>query len=199
MTYFSKIHDAVHNVSHQDISTTFSNARGYRSSKILLFTIAIAFSVVTNTNVIAESPCCGEKKHDSTSCSKNHKDVASISGCATSAKSTSGCAPSGCRGAKTKFGKAKVISNLRSRLISLKAEMEKSTQPTFDARSYDIHRIVGQSDDESLQIIIKEVKLIERAFAEKLNHNVSPFRLPNNKAKQISYLSNRIEDLQKIL
>ena len=115
------------------------------------------------------------------------------------ATATSGCTPSACRGAKTKFGEAKVISNLRSNLITLKADMEKSKSPSFDERSYDIHGIVGTSDDESLAIIANEVLLIEDAFAKKLNHQASEFTLPENKAKQVQYLSLRINELKKRL
>ena len=118
---------------------------------------------------------------------------------ATAAATTSGCTPSNCRGAKTKFGEAKVISELRLNLIDLKAEMEQSKSPAFEARSYDIHGIVGETDDESLDILVKEVKIVEAAIAEKLNQPTSDFVLPENKAKQISYLNARIEVLQDLL
>jgi len=50
-----------------------------------------------------------------------------------------------------------------------------------------------------LEIIVKEVKIVEAAFTQKLNHQSSEFALPENKAKQISYLKTRIETLQKLL
>lgn len=121
------------------------------------------------------------------------------SACCASTAATSGCTPSNCRGAKTKFGEAKVISDLRLNLIELKADMEQSKSPSFDAKSYDIHGIVGESDDESLEILVKEVKLVEEAFVQTLNHQPTEFVLPENKAKQISYLNTRIEVLQKLL
>ena len=107
MIHYSKNQKIVHDIPHHVGKTTHYNSSRYLSSKIRLLTIAIGFSVFINTNVIAESPCCGEKKHDSASCSKNHKDVAYISGCVSLAKSTSGCAPSGGRGAKNKIWRSK--------------------------------------------------------------------------------------------
>ncbi|MEO1030738.1 MAG: hypothetical protein AAFX55_05005 [Bacteroidota bacterium] len=113
--------------------------------------------------------------------------------------STSGCAPSSCRGAQTKFGEAKVISNLRSLLVSLKAKMETSTSPKFEARSYDIHNIVGESDEESLKIIIRELKVMETEVAHKTDFEPLKFALPENKAKQISYLENRLKTIEVFL
>lgn len=119
--------------------------------------------------------------------------------CSTENVQTSGCTPSSCRGATTKFGEAQVISDLRLNLIALKAEMEESKTPTFDEKAYDIHGIVGESDAESLDIIIKQVKVVEDAFAEKLNHQTAALNLPENKAKQVKYLNERIEGLKKLL
>lgn len=119
--------------------------------------------------------------------------------CSTTAESTSGCTPSNCRGAQTKFGEAKVISELRVNLIELKAELEKSDSPTFAPRSYDIHDIIGDTDEESLEKIVEEVKIVEGEFVDKLNQKFAEFELPDNKAKQIQYLSSRIELLQEVL
>ena len=119
--------------------------------------------------------------------------------CAVTTASTSGCTPSNCRGAQTKFGEAKVISELRLNLIELKAELEKSENVSFDPRSYDIHGIIGDSDDESLEIIVKEVKIVEEEIVEKLDQKIVGFELPENKAKQIQYLNGRIESLQQAL
>ncbi len=112
---------------------------------------------------------------------------------------TAGCKPSSCRGAKTKFGEAKVITNVRESLIALKTGMEKSTNPSFDSRAYDIGNIVGDTDEESLAIIVREVKLIETEFSTKLNRQFEEFLLPDNKAKQVKYLAGRIEELQNLL
>ena len=119
--------------------------------------------------------------------------------CCSATAATSGCTPSNCRGAKTKFGEARVISELRLDLIALKSEMEQSKTPTFDERSYDIHGIIGDSDDESLEIIINEIKLIEDAFAEKLEYKTNGFELPSNKAKQIDFISERINTLKQLI
>lgn len=119
--------------------------------------------------------------------------------CAATAETTSGCTPSNCRGAQTKFGEAKVISDLRINLIELKAELEKSEDVAFDPRSYDIHDIIGESDDESLEKIVTEVKIVEEEIVDKLNQKLAVFELPENKAKQIQYLNGRIESLQEVL
>ncbi|SHG29943.1 hypothetical protein SAMN04488116_0833 [Flagellimonas flava] len=117
----------------------------------------------------------------------------------TQQESTSGCSPTSCRGAKTKFGEAKVIGKLRLDLIDLKADMEKSVVPAFDPRSYDIHGIVGETDEESLDIIVKEVQIVEKEIAKKLNPKLNAFALPESKAGQIQYLSKRIQDLRALL
>jgi len=122
-----------------------------------------------------------------------------FSSCCSITAATSGCTPSNCRGAKTKFGEAKVISDLRVDLIELKAELEKSETVAFDQRSYDIHGIVGDSDDESLEIIVEEVKIVEEEIIEKLDQQLAAFELPENKAKQIQYLHGRIESLHEVL
>lgn len=123
----------------------------------------------------------------------------SSSCCSTTSESTSGCTPSSCRGAQTKFGEAKVITSLRADLISLKAEMEKSENPVFEERSYDIHGIVGDSDEESLQIIIDELEIIETAFEEKLDYTSDGLNLPDNNAGKVKYISERIGTLQALL
>ena len=160
-----------------------------RKLKNVLPAILLSIGVALSNDGMAQS-CSANEKADKTTCAKGQK---------VSESSTSGCSPSACRGAKTKFGEAKVISNLRSDLIALKATMEKSTRPVFDASAYDIHGIVGETDEESLTIMVREVKLIEKAFADKLNHRFSDFLLPKNKAKQVQYLSGRIQNLHKLL
>lgn len=141
-------------------------------------------STFIGTESIAQSSCCSSSPKTS---------------CKTSSKSTSGCTPSNCRGARTKFGEAKILTALRGNLIKLKAKMEESQTITFGARSYDIHGIVGNSDDESLEIIVKEVKIIEEEFSTKLKYKASSFVLPENKAKQVEYLNARIQALQQLL
>lgn len=111
---------------------------------------------------------------------------------------TSGCSPSSCRGSQTKFGEAKVITDLRANLIGLKSDMEKSNT-IFDARAYDIHGIVGKTDDESLEIIVREIKIIEKEFSNKTNFKLVALSLPESKAQQIAYLENRLHTLKKFL
>lgn len=159
-----------------------------------LFSLLTLASLFLTTNLFAQSTaCCASDKAKTAACATKKAD------CKTTKTATSGCSPSACRGAKTKFGEAKVISNLRLSLIDLKAEMEKSTSPKFDARSYDLHGIIGDSDDKSLAIISDEVQVVETAFAKYLDYDVPAFQLPENKAKQVQFLNARIEALKKLL
>jgi len=144
--------------------------------KNVLVASVLFWGMLAGTNAYAQKVCCSSSSN----------------------KETSGCSPSSCRGAKTKFGEAKVITKLRGELIALKAKMEKSGKVAFSSRSYDIHGIVGKSDNESLQIIVREVKLVEKEFSQKTKHSFSSFALPQNKAKQIQYLNQRIRKLQQI-
>lgn len=166
--------------------------------KSIVFSLFVAIGMLFSTNALAQSSCCGSEKKDAVNCSHDKKGEAKAS-CNKEKAATSGCTPSACRGAKTKFGEAKVISKLRKDLIALKANMEKSKKPKFDARSYDIHGIVGNSDAESLKIIIKELKIVENAFSKKMKYKNTAFSLPQNKAKQIAYLSKRIKSLNALL
>lgn len=160
-------------------------------SRKMLFMLPLVLGSFLGTDLMAQTSCCTKGKTSETAkacCSSKSSTAA-----------TSGCTPSACRGAKTKFGEAKVISNLRLSLIELKASMEKSTQPKFEARTYDIHGIIGNTDDESLAIIAKEVKLIETAFAKKKRYKTTRFTLPEQKAQQVRYLSTRIDQLKQAL
>lgn len=114
-------------------------------------------------------------------------------------ETTSGCSPSSCRGAQTKFGEAKVITQLRKALIALKAEIEQYQPVKFDARTYSIHGIVGETDAQSLDIIRNEVQRIEADFTAKLKYTPSAFLLPENKAQQVHFLQRRISDLKNAL
>lgn len=77
--------------------------------------------------------------------------------------------------------------------------MEKSESPNFEAKSYDIHGIVGDSDKESLDILVKEVQIVEEELSNKLNFNPAQFELPDNSAKQVAYLDERIDELKELL
>ncbi len=169
--------------------------------KSLTSTLVLILGLLFSTSAIAQTQCCDGEKKDKTACTTKHKDDKKTS-CDTKtakAETTSGCLPSSCRGAKTKFGEAKVISNLRGNVIALKAKMEKSKAPKFDARSYDIHDIVGNTDTESLEILIREIKLMEKEFSHKTSFQSSAFAIPENKAKQIQYLQERLSALNKFL
>lgn len=170
----------------------------------------------------AQKACCGSKKAAATETAESTSGCNTEEGakacCGTTkskgivgsiksffgageevAETTSGCNPSSCRGAKTKFGEAKSITDLRMKLIDLKAEMETYEKVEFPERSYSVHGIVGETDDESLQIIVDEVKLIESNFIKKFNLELDEFETPENKAKQVAYLTQRIETFQEAL
>lgn len=158
-----------------------------RIARILMI---FSFFLVSGSTLMAQSSCCGGEGHDEATCTEDH---------ASTVEATSGCAPSSCRGAQTKFGEAKVITSLRNTLVALKSDMEVHKGITFNNRSYDVHSIVGESDEESLQIIAKEVKLIENDFSTKLNTKFEAFQLPENSAKIVQYLKGRIKSLQGLL
>lgn len=110
-----------------------------------------------------------------------------------------GCTPSACRGAKTKFGEAKAISDLRLSLIALKSKMERHSTINFNPRSYDVHGIVGETDDQSLLIIKNEIEIIEKELIQKLNVQFPDNEFPTNKAKQVAALRAKLSILGKAL
>ena len=168
-----------------------------------LFMILLVAILSFGNYAMAQNQCCKGKNHDETVCAEHcTEDAKAKAECTTAASNkegTSGCTPSACRGAKTKFGEAKIITKLRTDLIALKADMEASKAPLFDAKSYDIHGIVGDNDDESLRILINAVQRVEKAFTDKTDYNASKFELPEGKAKQVQYLSQRIANLKTYL
>ena len=133
---------------------------------------------------VAQSCCSKDKK----CCSK-----------AVAEGKSKACTPSNCRGAKTKFSEAAVITELRESLIALKADLEQSEDPVFDSKTYNVHGIVGDSDEESIRILKDEVLIIEEAFVDLSLYNPGSFNLPENKAHQVEYLKDRIDDLHKAL
>lgn len=176
--------------------------------------------------VSAQTKCCAAKKGASTTASapacgtadKTATAEAGKTACCASTSSgvtetlralftsnsseeatTSGCTPSSCRGAKTKFGEAQAITDLRIKLIDLKADMETYEKVEFPERTYSVHGIVGETDDESLKIISTEVELMENKFVEAFKLELAAFDVPENKAKQVQYLAQRIETFQKAL
>ncbi|NAS12195.1 hypothetical protein [Poritiphilus flavus] len=136
------------------------------------------------------------------SCETKSKEAAtqeSSDGVNTAASTNSGCKPSACRGAKTKFGEARVISDLRLSLIEVKSKMENHSSISFSPRSYDIHSIIGETDDESLSIIKNEIEIIERELSQKLKVQFTEQAYPERKARLVSTLRARISDLAKLL
>ena len=163
---------------------------------------ALLIGMLFAFNADAQSKaCCSKKAEASKACCSKKDASATKADCTSSANNTktSGCTPSNCRGAKTKFGEAKVISKLREVLVALKADMEQSKTPEFSARSYDIHGIVGESDKESVAIIINEVEIIEKEFGAKLKSELPAFSLPDSEAKKVAYLNERISALHEML
>jgi len=157
--------------------------------KKLIARSALALSVLFSSNAEAQTSCCDkEKKAQTSECCGSSKN-----------EQTSGCSPSSCRGAQTKFGEAKVITDLRADLIALKALMEQSKSPVFSKRSYDIHGIVGETDEESISIIASEIQLIESEVTKTKKHRFENFELPENKARQIKYLKERITAIEEVL
>lgn len=174
-------------------------------------------------NLSAQTKCCASKKGataDAPACAGKTAtaDGAKTACCASKGSSvmaavldfmpsfaskkeatTSGCNPSSCRGAKTKFGEAKAITTLRMQLIDLKADMETYEKVKFPERTYSVHGIVGQTDEESLEIIAKEVSIIESKFVETFDLKLDAFEIPENKAKQVQYLAQRIGTFQEVL
>ena len=147
-----------------------------------LFTTAFILFLFMSTEGFAQKNCCDSKAHTEANCDKD-----------SAKEPTSGCTPSNCRCAKTKFGEAKAIIQLRQSLIEVKAIMEDSKNHAFSPRSYDIHGIVGTSDEESLKIIIKELKTVESELKQKLSYRADAFELPKEKAKQVQYLAKRLD------
>ena len=153
---------------------------------ILLPTLLLGLTL--SNNVEAQTGCDPDEKAKATAC------------CASAgAETTSGCAPSSCRGAKTKFGEAKVITSLRADLIDLKTDMEKSKSPRYSERSYDIHGIIGETDEESIEIIVRELEVMEKEISGKTNHRFETLNLPESKARQIQYLNQRVKALKGVL
>ena len=156
----------------------------YRKSAL---TLLIALLGTTHL-VLAQKESC--------SSADQSKAIAKIE---LTSEDTSGCAPSSCRGSQTKFGEAKTITLLRQDLVALKTKMEQSLNPKFSPRSYDVHGIVGNSDDQSLQLIATEVDIIEAEFVDKTPYTTALVMPKSNKAKQLQHLKKTIANLHKAL
>lgn len=120
-------------------------------------------------------------------CTKNVKET------------TSGCTPSNCRGAKTKFGEAKVITKLRQNLINLKAKMENYNAFEFSNKAITVHGIVGETDNESLDIISNHLTVIELEIYSLIKQEIPKVEPAKNKAVQVKQLGDRISTISEFL
>lgn len=168
--------------------------------KSLFLAVLLCF-IGFNSGFAQTASCCSKAKDTSTAACNTKEASAKTACCASAPKeTTSGCTPSNCRGAKTKFGEAKVISDLREKLYALKADMEKSEKVKFPERSFSVHGIIGETDIESLNIIASEVKIIESAFeGAEFELEKTNFDADFSNAKKVSYLSDRITYLNSSL
>lgn len=161
------------------------------------YLICILLLFVGLNNLTAQKACCSTSNADKINCETKSEDKACCA--TTAAESTSGCTPSNCRGAKTKFGEAKVISELRASLIALKAKMEKHEQLAFSEEAISIHNIIGETDEESLQIVHSHVEVIEEEVQKLMNKSIPNMEASANKAKQVMQLQERISNLTQLL
>ena len=150
------------------------------SSKILRYPVVLLFLLVGN-EMYSQSACSGDEKQEKTC----------ASGQVAKDESTVGCKPSSCRGAQTKFNEAQVLTDLRNDLVSLKS--------TLHDGAIETQGLVGESDAESLELMAREIQSLEAFFSTKFNTTFPRFVLPENKAKQVSFLKGRLQGLQKLL
>ena len=123
----------------------------------------------------------------------------SCSTTSTAKETTSGCTPSNCRGAKTKFGEAHVISNLRLNLVSLKAKLEGHSNYSFSENAISVHNIIGETDEHSLAIITDHVALIESEVLHITKSELQLVEWSDNKAIKVKQLDERIKALNKLI
>lgn len=146
----------------------------------------------------AQKACCAKGTSKSNCAKEASADVAC---CSTAGKkqTTSGCTPSNCRGAKTKYGEAKVISELRLNLIALKAKMEKHERLEFSQEAISVHDIIGDTDDQSLEIVTEQVALIQSEIMRLTDAELPDPELSTNKALKVKQLSDLIIAFDKVL
>lgn len=172
------------------------------TTTIKIFLCSALFVAGINSSY-AQTACCAKGSKEQMKCATadgDTKATASKACCAPSAKATtSGCTPSNCRGAKTKFGEAKVISELRLNLVALKAKMEKHEDHSFSAAAISVHDIIGASDEESLQIVAEQVSIIEPEILAVSSEQLPALTASDNKAIQVKHLRERITALTEML
>jgi len=157
--------------------------------------LILAFSL----NSYAQTSCCAKGNKTEIACKPNAKDKKACCSNAIKKETTSGCTPSNCRGAQTKFGEAKVISDLRQQLISLKSKMEEHKKYNFSAEAISIHDIIGETDAQSLDIIYQHLILIQSEIVEVFKSEVPALTLSNQKALKVQQLNQQIALLSAIL
>lgn len=147
----------------------------------------------------AQKACCSKTSSEKSCCKpgdKNSKACCSTTGIS---ESTSGCTPSNCRGAKTKFGEAKVISNLRLELIALKAKMENHDKLDFSESAISVHDIIGETDEQSLNIIAEHVSIIQSELITLTKRELPVTQWSENKAKKVQQLNEQIVAMKSVL
>jgi len=167
--------------------------------KILLnciFCMTIVIFAIGSAN--AQKACCAKGSKASIACQEKSK---ATKACCSSDKklTTSGCTPSNCRGAKTKFGEAKVISNLRLELVALKAKMETHKKLKFSDDAISVHNIIGETDEQSMVIVEKHVALITSEVTSLSNVKLPEIVWSDNKAIKVKQLNERITALDNLL
>jgi len=166
---------------------------------ILLFTTIILFSF---SEAFSQKSCCAKGSKEEINCaskSNSTSQTACCSGATAAKETTSGCTPSNCRGAKTKFGEARVISNLRLELVSLKAKLENHNDYSFSEHAISVHDIIGETDEHSLEIITEHVALIESEILPVKDNELQLVEWSENKAIKVKQLDERIKALNKLL
>ncbi len=167
------------------------------------FPLFILILILGVASANAQASCCSSAEKAKTACltSSDNTSQGEQKSCCTKnvTETTSGCTPSNCRGFKTKFGEAKIISELRQNLIALKAKMENYKPYKFSNQAITVHGIVGETDDESLTIVSNHVAVIELEIYSFVNQEIPKTEQANSKAIQVQQLRHRISTLSDIL
>ncbi len=164
--------------------------------------IVIAISLIASgSHMYAQSSCCTSSNKLEANCETNQNQSTAQNACCakTTEETTSGCTPSSCRGAQTKFGEAKVITDLRTKLVALKSKMETYKPHKFSNNAITMHGIVGESDEESLDIIYKHLMNMESEIYPSKKQKLPKKLQPKSKADRVKLLDQRITEASKLL
>ena len=107
------------------------------------------------------------------------------------------CVPVGCGPEGTKKEEARVISELRTKIITLKKEIAASPSHKLFDNSIVADVPVGKDDDESLVLLQREVEGLERIFSKKEINNANASAFPN-RALWVASLYQRVESLEQL-